>query len=179
MRKRRPPVRQDRIYLGRIVKPHGLRGEVKFHPFGCDPWILEDLQKIQLESPNRELDVEYVRGTVKAPIVKFQTVDDRDGSESLVGGVVWIQESILPELAGEEFYESDILFSRVVTVSGKELGQIQEIVETGACDVLVVRNENGEEELLPASREVVKEIRKTEGLVIVEPPVYEETKNAD
>lgn len=179
LRKRRPPVHHDRIYLGRIVKPHGLRGEVKFHPFGCDPWILEDLQQIQLESPDQDLKVEYVRGTVKAPIVKFQTIDDRDGSESLVGAVVWIQESSLPELKGDEFYESDILFARVVTVSGKELGRIQEVIETGECDVLVIRNEAGEEELLPANREVVKEIRKIEGVVVVEPLTYEEAKNAD
>lgn len=173
LRKRRPAIQKDRIYLGKIIKPHGLQGEVKLRPFGCDPWILEELSRINLESPDREIDVEYVRGTEKEPIVKFKTIDDRSASDELVGATVWIPENALPELEDDYYYESDFLYARVITVSGEELGQVQEIIETGACDVLVVRNSSGGEIMLPASREVVKEVRKEECTLIVAPPVYE------
>lgn len=179
LRKRRPAIQMDRVYLGRILKPHGLHGEVKFCPFGCDPWILETLGRIELESPDLSVEVEYVRGTEKAPIVKFKTIEDRDASETLNGAVVWIAESSLPELEEDAFYESDILFARVVTVSGEELGHVQVIIETGECDVLVVRNRNGKEWLLPANRAVIKEIRKSESTLVVEPPEYAEPDNAD
>ncbi len=179
LRKRRSAIKMDRVYLGQILKPHGLQGEVKFSPFGCDPWILETLGRIELESPDRSVEVEYVRGTEKAPIVKFKTIEDRNASETLNGAMVWISESNLPELEENEFYESDILFARVVTVSREELGSVQDIIETGECDVLVVRNRDGKEWLLPVNRAVIKEIRKSESMLVVELPVYAEPDDAD
>lgn len=179
LRKSQTAIHKDRIYLGKIIKPHGLRGEVKFSPFGCDPWFLEELIHVNLETPDREMDVEYVRGTEKEPIVKFRTVDDRNDSEALVGARVWILENRLPELEDNCYYESDFLYARVVTVSGEELGQVQQIIETGECDVLVVRNSSGDEVLLPANREVVKEIRKNESTLVVNPPVYDDSNDAD
>ncbi|MFB3785102.1 MAG: ribosome maturation factor RimM [bacterium] len=175
LRRRKRTVHKDRIYLGRLIKPHALDGELKFSPFGCDPWILETLGSLRLESPDREVEVEYVRGSVNAPIVKFRGVDSREASEKLSGAVVWIAESALPALEEENtYYEADFLFRRVVTVSGEELGEVAEIIETGECDVLVVRGPGGREYLLPANLEVVKEVRKAENTIIVSPPLLEE-----
>ncbi|RJP35510.1 MAG: 16S rRNA processing protein RimM [Candidatus Omnitrophota bacterium] len=173
LRRKKEFIRKDRIYLGKIIKPHSLQGEVKFNPFQCDPWLLATFATIHNEKDDTILDVEYVRGCEHAPIVKFKGIDDRPAAESLTGSILWIEESCLPELEENQFYESDFLFSQVRSTSGEMLGRIEEIIETGESDVLVIRDTKGKEILLPATLAVVKEIRKEESLIIVEPLVEE------
>lgn len=170
LRRRRPAIQPDRVYLGKVLKPHALRGEVKFAAFGCDPWLLETLKRVRLESSEGELEIEYVRGSIKAPIVKFKGVDDRDGSEALVGEVLWTHPTNLPNLDEDAYYESDILFSEVLDEAGERLGRVESIIETGECDVLVIRAANGEELLLPANREVVLEVRKADSVIVARVP---------
>ncbi|MEW6236557.1 MAG: ribosome maturation factor RimM [Candidatus Omnitrophota bacterium] len=168
IRRRKAKLRDDRIYLGKITKPHALKGELKFQPFGCDPRLIEHLKRVHLESPDLVLEVDYVRGSLKSPIVKFKTVDGRDASEKLIGSLLWLDEAELPELQYPgEYYEADFLYARVVTESGEDLGRIEEVLETGECDVLVVRGSNGEERLLPAILDVIKEVRKQEQTIVV------------
>ncbi len=169
IRRRKPKVQKDRIYLGKISKPHGLAGEVKFIPFQCNPWLLEILGTVHNEKNDRTLEVEHVRGSEKSPIVKFKTIENRNDSEKLAGSIIWVHESVLPELEEDFYYESDFLFSQVVSVSGEYLGKIEDIIETSECDVLVIRDTKGNEIMLPASLEVVKEIRKEDSTIVVEP----------
>ncbi len=170
LRRRKPIIHEDRIYLGRIVKPHALKGEVKFLPFGIDARSLETYGRVKMESPDRELEIESVRGSEKSPIIKFKSVDSFEHAKELSGISLWVEESELPGLEDDAYYESDFLFSRAVTVGGDDLGRIEEIIETGECDVLTVRNESGRELLIPANREIVKEIRREESIVVVDPP---------
>lgn len=183
LRKRQPAVDKDRVELGRVLKSHGLRGEIKFSPWSCDPWILEELRLVnldlsKLDTPNFVLEVEYVRGTEKEPIVKFKTVEDRNASERLHGAIIWVSQSVLPELEEGVYYESDLLDCRVITPSGEELGRITQIMETGACDVLVIHNSSNQEILLPANRQVIQEIRLAERTLVVVPLDYAETEDA-
>ncbi|HOL93789.1 MAG TPA: ribosome maturation factor RimM [bacterium] len=175
LRRRNRTIHKDRVYLGRLIKPHALSGEIKFNPFGCDPGMLENVSPLRLESPDREVEVEYVRGSDNAPIVKFRGVDNREESQKLSGALVWTSEAGLPALEEENaYYEADFLFSRVVTVAGVELGEVVEVIETGASDVLVVRGKEGRESLLPANLEVVKEVRRAEQTIVVDPPLLED-----
>lgn len=173
IRRRAPKIREDRIYLGRLIKPHGLKGEFKIKTFGCDPWLFETLETVNLEHPEHVLHVDYVRGSTKAPIIKFLSVNSREESDQLIGSILWVDEANLPELEENTFYESDFLFARVLNQAGEELGRVEMVLETGECDVLVVRNQQGNEIMLPASLDVIKELRKDENLVVVSPPDYE------
>jgi 16S rRNA processing protein RimM len=170
IRRRTKSIPGDRVYLGKITRPHALRGEVKFQAYGCDPWLLEDLGSVHTESPDMILEVDYVRGTAKAPIIKFKSIDDRSGSESLSGMVVWVVEEVLPELDENHIYESQILDYRILTSDGCELGRVVEVMETGEFDVLVVRNDKQEEWLVPANHEVIKDIRTESKEIVVDLP---------
>ncbi|MGI6455768.1 MAG: ribosome maturation factor RimM [bacterium] len=169
LRRRKKEFAGDQIFLGKITKPHALQGEVKFRPFGSDPFLLEHLQLVHVEDQDFDLQLEYIRGSEEVPILKFKGIDGREAAEEICGLVLWIEENRLPVLPEDEIYESDLLFSRVLNENGEELGTIQEILETGASDVLVVRNGAGNELLLPAIKDVILEIRKAEKTVVVRP----------
>ena len=160
----------DRVYLGKLTKPHALKGELKFQPFGCDPWMLEDIGMVQAEGASVALEVEYVRGTQKNPIVKFVGVESREGSEQLSGARLWVREEDLPELEEDFIYETQLLQCRVLNEEGSCLGTVVDIMETGTFDVLVIHDEHKQEWLIPANHEVVINIRQAEKEIVVRPP---------
>ena len=159
----------DRVYLGKLTKPHALQGEMKFQSFGCDPWMLEDIGIVFSEHPEMVLEVEYVRGSHRAPIIKFKAIDDRNASDQLAGVSLWVKEEALPELNENFVYASRVLNCRVLTVSGEEIGIVEDIMETGEFDVMVVRNRD-QEWLIPANHEVIREIRLQKKEIVIEPP---------
>ena len=121
------------------------------------------------ENPDEKLVMERVGGRGGTPIVKFIGVDTREQSDALAGRMLWIEPEELPELEEGLVYESDILFAEVQTVEGECLGRVEEIIETGEHDVMVIRD-GDREILLPATLEVIVEIRRAEHTIRVKPP---------
>lgn len=170
LRRKKTKVDPKKIYLGKVLRPHALKGEVKLSLFGCDPIMLEELECVNVDQSDRVLKIEYIRGTDLAPIVKFEGVDNREGSEALYGAVLWADPSRLPELEDDFFYEADFLYAQAQRPSGEVLGRIDQVIETGATDVLLIRTPQGEEILVPATREFVRDIRPDESIIVVVPP---------
>ncbi len=175
IRRRKKTVPEDRVYLGKIVKPHALKGEFKYKSFSGDPDLLEILDRVYVEGLDSVYQVEWVRGSIKTPIIKLEGIDTREQLTPLLGKVLWVHEDDLPTLEENYFYESDFLFARAVTESGEELGRIEQVIETGESDVLVIRDRQGHERLLPACLEVVKEVKREEQMIVVSPPAKDET----
>lgn len=153
--------------MGIITKPHGLKGEVKMKLLGCSPEFLEEFEEINIEDKDLTLKVEYIRGSDKIPIFKFDKINDRETADMMVGAELWVHESEMPDLEQDEFYESDFLYSQVQTEEGHVLGRIEEIIETGESDVLVIRDSSGNEILIPAILDVIKEVKKKESIIVV------------
>jgi len=169
LRKKKKKYPKERVYIAVISKPHGLQGEVKMKLFGSTPALVEELGAFNVDDAERVLELDYIRGSANTPIYKFTGVDNRDACEELIGAELWVYESELPDLEDDAFYESDLLFCQAQTPEGENLGRIDSIIETGECDVLVIRGSDGKELMVPALKAVVKDIRKEEGLVIIQP----------
>ncbi len=173
LRRKKPKVDKNKIYLGKILRPHALKGEVKLSLFGCDPIMLEELETVYLESSGQALQIDFIRGTDLSPIVKFVGVDGRDASDALQGEIIWAKPEQLPNLDEEFVYEADFLYAQAQRSDGEVLGRIDQVIETGATDVLLIRSSDGQEILVPATQEFVKEIRRDESVIVVEPPVQD------
>jgi len=157
------------VALSRLVKPHGVRGEVK----GV---LLTDVLENLLHrewiywvrgKERRKLEIESVRFPGPSlVIIKFKDIEDRDAAQELVGGALEVPIDELVPLGPGEFYWYQLLGLEVYTQEGEYLGVLEEIMETGAHDVYVVRKE-GEEILLPAIKEVIKQILLEEKRMVV------------
>ena len=159
----------DQIVIGRIVKPQGVRGEVKVKPLTDHPPRFTELKSVTVEltsGETLELTISDVslRGTFV--YLTFDGIGTREQAERLRGG--WIQihkEEVLP-LADDEFYGFEVEGFVVRTVEGKRLGVVEEVLDLPANAVFVVR-EGEQEWLIPAIKEVVRELnRETRELVI-------------
>ena len=142
------------VVLGRLGKAHGLKGEIRFFPFGCTQETFERVRP--LRTNRKEIPVQSVRGSGPFWILQIQGVSTREAAAALTGQLVCTTPEDLPALPEMEFYEADLMEASVQTDTGEPLGSIQEIVPQPENDIFVVRDELGREHLIPALRHVLR-----------------------
>ena len=153
--KRRPGPRY--LAAGRVVRPFGLRGELKVELFTDYPEQLIRLRTVYLGPQAEPWKVEGVRLHKGAALFKLVGCDDRTAAEALRGLLVQIVVEDAAPLKEGEYYAYQIVGMTVVEENGTLLGKVTEIISTGANDVYLVAGPEGEL-LLPAIESVILEI---------------------
>jgi len=135
-----------RVVMGRIGGLFGVRGWVKVHSYASPPENLLRYQPWQLSSGGvwRMLEVNDGRRHGKGVVAQLAGYADRDAASELVGAEIAVERAQLEAPAENEYYWADLIGSAVVNRDGVELGRVDHMIETGANDVLVVRDGRGE-----------------------------------
>ena len=145
------------IAVGRVVRAHGIQGEVIVYRFGDTDEMLAPGSELRFG----EGDPAVSRVVVEAHRhgrdwrVRFEGVSDRNAAEALRGTWLFVSRDRLPELPEGSFYRFQLVGLAVRTEDGKALGRVEEILEAGAHDVCVVRGAEGEV-LIPAVDPLVR-----------------------
>jgi 16S rRNA processing protein RimM len=150
------------LLVGRVLRPHGVRGELRVEIITDHPERLARHSDFYLARPDapqevRRYSVEGLRFHKEVLLLRLDGCDDRNGADELRGMLVQIPIEEAVPLEEGEYYLFQLIGVRVETESGEWLGQVVEVIETGANDVYVVRGPRGEV-LLPAVDEVVLEL---------------------
>jgi len=143
------------IALGRVVKAHGLKGEVSVAPFTEPPFFLPEGLHVWLVPPPavvRETEIVSVRPGPKGPLVKLRGVDTIEAAKSLSGVEILAAEADVPDDAFDE--EPDSVGALVHDEVHGDLGSITETIITGANDVWIVHGPYGQI-LVPVIDDVV------------------------
>lgn len=167
------------IVLGRVSAPYGLQGWVKVHAFGDDPLALAEMSKwwLGLDPDSSEgwkvVELQDSREQGSALFARLEGVGDRTAAEALKGMYVGAPREALPVPAEDEFYWGDLIGLAVVTEDGESLGKVSGLIESGAHDVLVVRDEQngmeaGKERLLPFVAKVIRRVDVAGGVIRVD-----------
>ena len=157
----------ETVVVGRVIRPHGLRGELKvslpelFEAEGLDLLV-------ETASGVRSLHVEAVRGMESNPILKFKGVDDRNTAESLKGATLSAAKSQSPKLPEDEHFISELVGLTVQTPDGQPIGRVEDVWNRPGQDIIVVRSED-KEILIPSVKAFIKSIQPEKGIMIVEP----------
>jgi 16S rRNA processing protein RimM len=132
---------ENLITLGKVGSVYGIKGWLKTHSFTENPADIFDYSpwSLKLGGKLQSVTVTDWRKHNNGLIAKFSGVDDRDMAQSFVSSEISIKESVLPELPEGEFYWRDLIGMSVVTEQGYSLGEVTDLMETGANDVLVVK----------------------------------------
>lgn len=145
--------------IGQVVALFGVRGELKVRLFTDIPDRFAQLASVHLDPDYRCLEIERVRPYKGEMILlKLRGIDDADTAETLCGQCLFIPADQLAHLPAGSYYQHDILGLAVFLPDGRELGRIVDIVQTGSNDVYVVREPDGKQALIPAIREVVRQV---------------------
>ncbi len=160
-----------RIELGKIVKAHAIKGEVKVLPFSGVAEDLLAMTEIELRHDGETVvfKLERIRPQGRLAIMQLAGVAGRSMAEDLVGSEVWGDEDSLPKLGTNEFYWHEMEGLEVETAAGQRLGRVQSLLATGAHDVLVISDGNSEY-LVPAINELMVSLDKQAGVLVIDPP---------
>ena len=160
---------KDLFPIGRVVKPHGVKGKIKIGYFGEDFSHFHFYREVFIEDRMGRLQsYEILEATPQPPRLILQLKDIRTVEEArtLVGKEIYVRKERLPALPEDEYYWMEIIGMEVETGEGKRIGRIKEIFPTGAHDVYVVQGKRGEI-FLPAVEGVIQRIDREKGIIKV------------
>ncbi|HYG12614.1 MAG TPA: ribosome maturation factor RimM [Methylophilaceae bacterium] len=146
------------VIMGRVVAPYGIYGWLKVQPYTEALDGLGDYTVWWLGRADqwRQFELETAKTHGNVLLVKLKGICDRDGAFALKGNQIAVPRGELPPAAEGEYYWSDLIGLRVVNQQQVDLGEVIDVFETGANDVLVVQGER--ERLLPFVDQVVLEV---------------------
>jgi 16S rRNA processing protein RimM len=158
------------VVVGRIGRPHGIRGELSVEPRTDEPERrFVPGAVLTTEAPRgaapaaaarpQRLTVRAVRWHQDRLLVTFEELADRTAAESARGLVLLaeVPEDARPD-DPEEFYDHQLVGLRVVTTDGHEVGEVRAVVHGAAQDLLAVRTDSGPEALVPFVTALVPEV---------------------
>jgi 16S rRNA processing protein RimM len=127
---------------------------------------------------DRILDVESAAAYRDRLVLKLRGVDDAGAGRALKGHRVLVPADEVPELPAGRYYAARLV-GLEVEEGGSGLGTVVDVVETGGCDVLVVREPDGHEVFVPMTPAIIEEIREEEGRISVRLPEGLKTLNRE
>jgi 16S rRNA processing protein RimM len=162
-------MRRDLLPIGRVIKPHGVKGKMKVKYFGDNPKTFSSYRELIIINPEGRLQTYQVLGVVPQQsqlIVQLKGIERAEEVQPLTGREIFVNRESLPDLAEGEYYWADLLGMDVLTEEGKQIGRVKEIFSTGAHDVFIVEGKKGEI-FLPAVENVIKSIDCEKGIMKV------------
>jgi 16S rRNA processing protein RimM len=174
--------RIDWIVLATVVRPHGLKGEVKLYLSCSGLDRLKNCPSLTLMRDGKVLKkVTVGRAFLHNDgdaVVRLLEVEGVEEAESLRGAVLAVPEADRAPLNVDEFYVSDLMGLKVETSTGEPLGIVEEVMDETANAILVVRRE-GKEILLPVLKTVVKRVDLQAKVVVADPMEEIDAETAD
>ncbi len=160
----------NHLNIGKISAVFGVKGWLKVFSytdpkeniFNYSPW------KIKRNQQQEVVQIQQGKVHGKNLIVQLGGVDDRTQAEQYLGWDILIEKNQLEQPAEDEYYWVDLIGLAVMTEQGFDLGQVDHLIETGANDVLVTK-QNDHERLIPLIfDQVIKDIDLDKGLIRVD-----------
>jgi len=146
---------QDKFEVGKIVNTFGIKGEVKVALYTEDISNFKNNSKVYVN--DKEMQVENSRLQKNMLILKLKGIDNMNDAENLRGSIITIDRS-QKELPKGTYYIADLIGLDVYTEEGNLLGKVTDIYNTGANDIYTVKTQDGKEVLLPAIKDVIKQV---------------------
>lgn len=163
------PHSDDWIAVAEVVRPHGVRGELRVRLYNPDSEALMEPCQVQLRVPNGSSSLVQVyprQASAGIVLIRMEGLNDRDAAEQLRGAVLHVQRSELPELQEGEFYINDVLGARAELVDGSPVGTVVDFRSYPTTDVLVIEG-GGKQYEVPLLDDFVESVDTTAKRVVL------------
>ena len=164
----------DRIAVGVIRKPHGVRGEASVEPWTDSAERFTELEAVTLVSPDerstRQVMIESVREHGERALVKFAGIETPEEVQSLHNWTVEIPEAEARALEEDEYFLHDLVGLTLVDAQGRERGVVTDVYEGGGGMLLNVKRADGRQFELPFAAQLCTEINLEQKRMVVALP---------
>lgn len=165
----------EMIEIGKLGKPHGLHGEVRFWAYNADSEIIAPGLKLTCVTPTQtaEFEITALRWRERFALVRLKGLKHKDELEEWVKATCHVHRDVFPAAKDGEFYLVDLLnlpvFARQhATDELREIGHVEGFIETGANDVIRVSMSNNRSLLVPfVMGYAVEDVHVERGVVLV------------
>lgn len=151
---------ENLLQVGVVTSTHGLAGEVKVFPTTDDPQRFRALKSVLLDDGGemRELKIAGVRFFKQMVILRFQGHSRIEDVMPYKGKSLYVTRENAVELGENEYFIADLIGMEVYEEDGSRLGELTDVLQTGANDVYTVKMAGGREVLIPAIRQCILEV---------------------
>jgi len=158
------------VAVGRVHVPFGLKGELRVTSLTDNPDRFRP--KARLWAGQQPVTIAASREAGGFVYLTFKGFGDRTSVEKFRHALLQVPESELPELEEGEYYRFQLVGLQAVDTSGKPIGVLAEVLETGATDVYRIRTQDGEDILVAATAENVRSVDLAAKRMVVDPPAW-------
>ncbi|MBI4469854.1 MAG: 16S rRNA processing protein RimM [Acidobacteria bacterium] len=161
------------IAIAEIVRTHGLRGEVVANPLTSRIERFEDVRTLLARSTDGELsrlELKAYRFKGAQLLLQFDSIDTIEKAGSLVGTLLCVPQEEVIDLEENEFFAYQLVGCSVATLEGRELGEVVKVLDSTGTPVLVVREGDGREYMIPFAGSICTEVDLPRRRIRVDPP---------
>jgi 16S rRNA processing protein RimM len=166
------PPERVRLTIGKILAPHGVRGEFKLRLQTDDPEHLLTIKRVYLGDETVPRTVLGVRLHAGNALMRVQGISTPETVERFRGTPVRIRGTDARPLAANEYFLYQVIGLEAFDEAGQRLGRVTDLIETGANDVLVITADDGADMLIPSHPDVVVAMDPAAGRIVVRPLAY-------
>ncbi len=156
--------------IGQIVKVQGLKGDMRVYPLTDYKERFEELDWVYIsDDTETKYEIEKVRYKGNVVILKIKGIDTINDAEKLIKKYLKIPRENARELDDDEYFISDLIGIKAYTVDGEYVGVLNDVLQTGANDVYLIKNDENKEILIPAIKKFVPELSIEDKKMIIDP----------
>ena len=163
----------EKVVLGQIVAPHGVRGDLRIMPLTSNTQLFSDMDYLLLPD-DRRLHIVKARPHKNIMLVTVKEVASIEEAEALRGQKVSVYREDMPELPEGRYYVGDLIGLPVLDEQGNRIGTFKDVLPTGSKDVYVIQPPEGKDILVANIPENIREIDLKSGRIIVRLPEWDE-----
>ena len=155
---------EERLQVGIVTSTHGIAGEVKVFPTTDDPRRFKKLKSVLLDTGNglQELEIAGVKFFKQMVILRFSGHEKIEDVLAYKGKSLYVTRENAVRLKKDEYFIADLIGMKVYEEDGSLLGELTDVLQTGANDVYAVKMERGGGVLIPAIRQCILEVNTEE-----------------
>ena len=162
-------MRKQYLEIGKIVTVHGLGGIVKVQPWCDDAEFLCEFEVLYCGTQYVPMEIQRASVQKNMALVKFKGVDTVEQAQALRNSILYMDRNDV-ELEEGTYFIQDLIGLKVSDAdTGADYGKIADVLQTGANDVYLLRDDSGKERLVPVIPDVVTEIEPEQGYVKIRP----------
>lgn len=151
------------IKIGKIVSPHGIKGQIKVYNYSRRDRF-EDISEITIDKET--FNIESITSVKNMVILKVHGIDDRNSAEALRGKDVFMDEKYLDELKEDEYLIRDLIGLDVFRDESSSIGKVIDVLQYGPSDTYEIKLNNGKMAYIPAVKEFIKDVDLEKGITI-------------
>lgn len=157
------------LLIGQVLRPQGIKGQVKVRPDTDDPGRFEELEFVYLKKGDsyEQLPVDEVSVREDGVYLRLNGAQTRDEAEKQRNWMLYVDRAHAVELGENETFICDLIGCKAVDTQGNELGKVTDVLQPGGNDVYVIKTPKGEM-LLPALRHVIPTVNVEKGVIIID-----------